>query len=321
MSLSILGIDISKATYHVTLLHGEKRYRGEFANRLSEFKQLSSWLKKHQVTHLHACMEATGRYGDELAHYLHDAGHQVSVVNPMQIKSFARSQLLRNKTDKLDADTIATFCATIQPPAWTPTPPEMRELKEFLRQYDDLQATIVQTKNRLQSGVRTPLVLQQLQAQLDFLTTQLETLKQTIRDHIDHSPDLKRQQELLESIPGIGEITASRIVACHVLRFVNARALACYAGLTPKQHLSGTSVHRKSRLSKMGDAELRHALYFPAMTAIRHNPRVRDLAERMREQGKEEMTILGAGMHKLLCLAFGVLKSGKPFDPDYAFSA
>jgi transposase len=87
------------------------------------------------------------------------------------------------------------------------------------------------------------------------------------------------------------------------------------------QHLSGTSVHRKSRLSKMGDAELRCALYLPAVTAIRYNPCVRNLADRMRERDKCEMTIVGAGMHKLLSLAYGVLKSGVPFDPDYAFSA
>lgn len=321
MSTSILGIDISKATYHVTLLHEGKRSHGEFINRENEFKRLSSWLKKQGVSQVHACMEATGRYGDELAHYLHDAAHQVSVVNPMQIKAFARSQLIRNKTDKLDAEVIADFCAMCHPAIWTPTPPAMRELQEFLRHYDDVQAALTQTKNRLQSGVRAELVRQQLQAQLEFLTAQLETLKQQIRDHIDHSPDLKKQRELLESIPGIGEITASRLIACNILRFATARALACYVGVTPLQHFSGTSVHRKPRLSKMGDAELRQALYLPAVTAIRYNPCVRNLADRMRERGKCEMTIVGAGMHKLLSLAYGVLKSGVPFDPDYAFSA
>lgn len=318
MSLSILGIDIAKATYQVTLLHDGKRYRGEFANRVKEFGRLANWLKKHGASHVHACMEATGRYGDELAHYLHDAGHVVNVVNPMRIKSYARSRLTRNKTDKLDADLIADFCQTCQPPAWTPTPPEMRELQEFLCQYDALQDAITQTKNRLQSGFKSPTVLKQLQAQLDLLLEQLETLKQVIRNHIDQSPDLKRQRELLDSIPAIGAITAARLVSYDLLRFENSRAVSAFAGVTPMQGRSGTSVHRQPRMSKIGDADLRRALYLPAVTALRCNPNVRDLAARLEERGKCKMSIIGAGMHKLLCLAYGVLKSGLPFDPNYS---
>ena len=321
MSLSILGIDIAKATYQVTLLHAGQRYRGEFANRVKEFGRLANWLKQHGVSQAHVCMEATGRYGDELAHYLHTAGHVVSVVNPMRIKSYARSRLTRNKTDKLDADLIADFCQTCQPPAWTPTPPEMRELQELLCQYDALQDTITQTKNRLHSGFKSSTVLKQLQAQLDLLLEQLDTLKQVIRDHIDHSPDLKRQRDLLDSIPAIGEITAARLVSYDLLRFQNSRAVSAYAGVTPMQGRSGTSVHRQSRLSKIGDADLRRALYLPAVVAMRWNPVVRELADRLEKRGKCKMSIIGAGMHKLLCLAYGVLKSSLPFDPNYSRKA
>ena len=321
MSLSILGIDIAKATYQVTLLHAGKRYRGEFANRVKEFGRLANWLKQHGVSQAHVCMEATGRYGDELAHYLHTAGHVVSVVNPMRIKSYARSRLTRNKTDKLDADLIADFCQTCQPPAWTPTPPEMRELQELLCQYDALQDTITQTKNRLHSGFKSSTVLKQLQAQLDLLLEQLDTLKQVIRDHIDHSSDLKRQRDLLDSIPAIGEITAARLVSYDLLRFQNSRAVSAYAGVTPMQGRSGTSVHRQSRLSKIGDADLRRALYLPAVVAMRWNPVVRELADRLEKRGKCKMSIIGAGMHKLLCLAYGVLKSSLPFDPNYSRKA
>jgi transposase len=321
MSLSILGIDIAKATYQVTLLHDGKSYRGEFANRAKEFGRLANWLKKHGASQVHACMEATGRYGDELAHYLHDAGQVVSVVNPLRIKSYARSRLIRNKTDPLDADVIADFCQTCQPPAWLPTPPEMRELQEFFCQYDALQDAITQTKNRLQSGFQSPLVLEQLQAQLDLLTQQLARLKQLIRDHIDRSPGLKQQRELLESIPAIGEITAARLISYDLLRFKDARAVSAFAGLTPMQGLSGTSVHRKTKLSKIGDPDLRRALYLPAVAALRWNPVIQNLAERLAARGKCKMSIIGAGMHKLLRLAYGVLKSGVPFDPTYSLTA
>ena len=321
MSHSILGIDIAKATYQVTLLHDGKRFRGEFANRVKEFGRLANWLKKHGASQVQACMEATGRYGDELAHYLHDAGHIMSVVNPLRIKSYARSRLIRNKTDPLDADVIADFCQTCQPPVWVPTPPEMRELQELFCQYDALQDAITQTKNRLQSGFQSPLVLKQLQAQLDLLTQQLETLKQLIRDLIDHSPGLKQQRELLESIRGIGEITASRLISYDLLRFRDARALSAFAGVSPMQGLSGTSVHRKTKLSKIGDADLRRALYLPAVAALRWNPVIQNLAKRLEARGKCKMSIIGAGMHKLLCLSYGVLKSGVPFDPTYALQA
>lgn len=321
MTLSILGIDIAKATYQVTLLHDGKSHRGEFANRAKEFGRLANWLKKHGASHVHACMEATGRYGDELAHYLHDAGHIVSVVNPQRIKSYARSRLIRNKTDPLDADVIADFCQACQPPAWVPTPPEMRELQEFFCQYDALQDAITQTKNRLQSGFQSPLVLKQLHAQLDFLTQQLEMLKQLIRDRIDRSPGLKQQRELLESIPAIGEITASRLVAYDLLRFQNSRAVSAFAGVSPMRGLSGTSVRRKTKLSKIGDADLRRALYLPAVAALRWNPVIQNLAKRLETRGHCKMSIIGAGMHKMLCLAYGVLKSGVPFDPTYSLVA
>lgn len=318
MSLSILGIDIAKATYQVTLLHDGKSYRGEFANRAKEFGRLANWLKKHGASQVHACMEATGRYGDELAHFLHEAGHSVSVVNPQRIKAYARSRLIRNKTDPLDADVIADFCQACQPPAWVPTPPEMRELQEFFCQYDALQDAITQTKNRLQSGFQSPLVLKQLQAQLDLLTQQLAMLKQLIRDHIDRSPGLKQQRELLDSIPAIGEITASRLVSYDLLRFQDARAVSAFAGVSPMQGLSGTSVHRKTKLSKIGDADLRRALYLPAVAAMRWNPLIQNLAGRLEARGKCKMSIIGAGMHKLLRLSYGVLKSGVPFDPTYS---
>ena len=102
---------------------------------------------------------------------------------------------------------------------------------------------------------------------------------------------------------------------------VDARQLAAYAGLTPRERMSGSSVHHPPRLAKTGNSRLRRALYFPAMVAMRHNPAVRALAERLRARGKRPMVIVGAAMRKLLHLIYGVLKSGKPFDPAVALAA
>ncbi len=318
MSLAYLGLDIAKATYQATLLSQGKRFRREFNNQPAEFGRLSHWLHKHGAVQVHACLEATGRYGEDLALYLHTQGHQVSVVNPLRIKAYAQSQLTRNKTDRLDADLIAQFCQTQTPDLWTPPAPEVLELRELVHHYDSLQALKVQVQNRRQSGVKSAVVQAQLDSQLRLLEQQLTDLRQQINDHLDQHPDLRRQADLLESIPGIGALTAAKLVAEDPLRFASARAFAAYAGATPRQGLSGTSVHRPARLSKLGDADLRRAVYFPAVVACRYNPLVHALSDRLAERGKCAMTIIGAAMHKVLRLAYGVLKSGQPFDPNFA---
>ena len=102
---------------------------------------------------------------------------------------------------------------------------------------------------------------------------------------------------------------------------MSARPLAAYAGLTPRERTSGTSVRRQARLAKTGNSRLRRALYLPAIVAMRHNPAIRALAERLRARGKRPMVIVGAAMRKLVHLLYGVLKSGKPFDPTLAMAA
>lgn len=312
-----LGIDIAKDTFQVTLLQDAQTNSGAFANDPAGFRKLTAWLKKRKAKTVWACQEATGRYGDALAEYLYQAGHQVSVVNPLVIKSFGQSYLTRNKTDALDAELIARYCQLHQPALWSPPPPEVRELQEIVRQYEALQTNLQQVKNRQQSGLKSPVVLEQLQAQRHFLEQQLKDLLKRLRQHIDQHPDLKHRQDLLESIPGIGQITAAKIQAVGLDRFAEASALAAYAGLTPLNRTSGSSVRRRAKLSKIGDADLRKGLYLPAVAALRWNPVIRQFYDRLRAAGKCKMVALGAAMHKLLRIAFGVLKSDSPFDPTF----
>jgi transposase len=318
MSLPILGIDIAKDTYQVTLLVEPQRHRHSFPNQPDHFAELTAWLQQQGVTQVQACMEATGRYGEALATYLYAQQHTVSVVNPARIKAYARSQLRRNKTDQLDADVIAEFARTQAPPAWRPTAPEIRELQELVHEYDSLQAARHQEQNRLKSGVQSDGVRNLLTQQVAFLDTQLATVLQLIEDLINHHPDLKQRQDLLTSIPGIATLTAAKLQAMELQRFDNARAATAFVGLNPMQRDSGSSVHGRPRLSKIGHADLRRALYMPAVVAKRFNPLVRAFCERLAAKGKPTPAIIGAAMHKLLCLAYGVLKSGKPFDPNYA---
>jgi transposase len=318
--LPVLGIDIAKENYQVTLRHGQRIMRHEFDNDPSAFKQLDTWLRKQGVPHVHACLEATGQYGEELAAHLYAAHHRVSVVNPARIRHYADSQLRRNKTDVLDADLIADFCLKQQPERWTPPPAEIRELRALLHQYQALQAMRTQEVNRQKAGDSGPVVSELLKEHIAFLDEQLARLRKLIEEHIQQHPDLRRQQELLESIKGIGAITAAFLVSLQLDRFDDARAVTAFVGLNPRQGLSGSSIRRRARLSKLGDPQYRTILYWPAISAQRFNPIVHAFCERLTANGKNKMQIIGAAMRKLLCLAYGVVKSGKPFDPNYAQS-
>jgi transposase len=317
MDTAVLGIDVAKDTFQVTLLHGTQKRRAAFPNDSTGFAQLGRWLAKRKAGLVHACLESTGRYGDELALWLHQAGHTVSVVNPARIKSYAQSQLQRNKTDQVDGDVIADFCKTQQPAAWTPPSPEIRELQALLHQLEALEQMRQQEANRLGAGVPSRTVKQTIEAHLAFIDGQLAELAQQIHDHIQGQPALKAQCALLCTIKGIGERTAERLVAKDLRRYDDARAAVADAGLNPRVVSSGL-FKGHSKLSKMGDATLRKALYFPAIVAWQHNPVVRPFCERLIARGKCKMAVIGAAMRKLLCLAYGVLKSGVPFDPHYA---
>lgn len=317
----ILGIDIAKDKFDVALYQdGQLIAWGQFANTPVGFKKLSKWLKNKTVQPVWACLEATGRYGDALALYLHEQQHQVSVVNPARIKKYAESKLQRNKTDKVDAKVIADFCWTQKPALWTPPPLEKRQLQEMVRRRNALVDERTREKNRLQSGLQSNYVKESIQANLDFLKEQIANLEAQIQSHIDQYPSLKRDRELLTSINGIGDKTAAIILGelPDVDCFDNSGQAVAYAGLSPQQHQSGSSVHKKTKLTKTGNQRLKTALYFPALTAIKFNPIIVNQSARLEEKGKEKMVIVGAAMRKLLQLAYGVLKSGQPFDPHYA---
>ena len=315
---SVLGIDISKAKFDVALQLPDGRVRRKSCvNTPVGFRELAVWLQRHHVTTLHACLEATGTYGEALATWLYDAGHRVSVVNPMMIHAFAASRLSRTKTDRSDAALIAQFCATQQPVAWRPTPREIRELQALVRRLEALHDMRTQETNRLASGASTTAVEQSIQAVIETLTHQIEAVRQQIRDHFTTYPDLRAQRDLLTSIPGIGDATAAVLLAeLFDKRYSSARHAAAFAGLVPRISHSGT-LRRPGRLCKIGPSRLRKALYFPAISAIRFNPTVQALHARLRAAGKAPMVIIGAAMRRLIHLAYGVLKSQRAYDPHY----
>jgi transposase len=314
---SWLGIDVAKDSFHAHLLNG-RAAAGQFDNTPAGWAQLARWLKKRRVAATHVCLEATGRYSEGLAEYLHQAGHTVSVINPARLKAFAQATLTRTKTDATDAALLAEFCQRHQPAAWSPPPPAQRALRALVRRRESLLALQQQERNRLTSGAQPAVVRASLQAVLDLLATQLEQIEQAIAAQVQADPDLARQHALLDSIPGVGPRTAAALLGeIDFAAYPSARQLAAQAGLTPRQRQSGTSVRGKPRLSKQGSAHLRRILFFPAVVAKHYNPAVRDLSERLAARGKVKLVIVCAAMRKLLHIAYGVLKSGRPFDPAY----
>jgi transposase len=318
---SWVGIDVAKETLEVEWLSEQDRQQCQVAHNRQGLNQLHHWLKKRQGQAAHLCLEATGIYSLDVAQFLHEKGYVVSVVNPLRIKGFAQSQMRRSKTDKVDAAVIAAFCRALQPERWTPPEPAWYELRALLRQWEDLQQTRQQQVNRLESAT-SPLVRQQLTQHIAFIDQQLDQLKQQLHDHLRQHPALQQQVELLTSIPGIGFLTACRLIAeiRSIAAFDDVRQLVAFVGLDPTRHDSGRTVRGTHRISRRGRAALRTALYMPALVAKRYNPILRAFADRLTARGKSPKQVTTAVMRKLLHLAYGILKSARPFDPHYSQS-
>lgn len=313
-----LGIDVAKAKFDVALLHDNQFKSGTFDNNTVGFEALCKWLSGIDKPLIHVCIESTGAYNQALAYYLVAQGMKVSVVNPFQVKSFAQSALRRNKTDRVDAKLIAQFCQAIKPNLWKPLSPSIQLLQALVRRLDDLQQLYFQEHNRLEMAHEA--IKSSIGRVIQLLAAEITHLKQQIQEHIQRHDELMLKSQLLKTIPGLGDRTIAKLLAfCgEISHFDHAKQLATYAGLNPVHRQSGSSVKGKSRLSKTGNAEIRFALYMPALVAMRHNSVIKTFCARLSERGKSKMVIVGAAMRKLLHIIYGVLKSGKPFDAQLA---
>jgi transposase len=308
------GVDIAKRKFDAAIKREQKWRDKSFSNDEAGFKALLKWLRGFSAGPLHVCMEATGSYGEALALFLHEAGVSVSVVNAARIAHYAKSEGTRNKTDKQDARTIASYCESKSPELWQPPSPEIRTLRELVRRVDALMELQQQERNRL--DVAGAAVRPSIEAMLQSVEQQIKTLLHTIKAHIKAHPGLKDQATLLDSIPAVGPATIRVVLAeipDNVLKSV--RAADAFTGLAPRQHESAT-LKKRSKMSKQGSARLRKALYMPAVVAITHNPVIKAFYERMLRNGLTKKQAVCAAMRKLLHLIVGVLKSGKAFDPS-----
>lgn len=316
-----IGIDIAKDTFSVRLLSVDKSPRpiGEiktFPNSSEGYGEMKRWVVEQgaEPGSTQVIMEATGVYWEACGLYCHQEHFVVSIVNPAQIKFFARTTLRRGKSDPLDADLIARFGAVMKPKAWTPPGIAFDELQLLSRQRDAYVRMLTEEKNRLHAlSHRTHCpkeVVRMTKAHIRFLEKQIDELGEAFKDHLDRTPAWKQTIEALTTITGIGMMTASVLLTETLAfsTFVDGRQLTAYAGLAPAPFTSGSSVYHKPRISKIGNPRLRRAVYMASISGIRFNPVLRTFYERLRANGKPAKVALVAVARKLLTIAFAVVR-------------
>lgn len=317
-----VGIDVSKDTLDACLLtpDGATRQR-VFANAPAGFAALVAWADRHAAGHpLHVGMEATGPYSLGLATHLHAAGRLVSVVNPTRIRHAGLMRGRGNKTDKADAKLIAGYTLRERPPAWSPPPPEVQELQALTRRADELTELAAREKGRLASPALSGAARKSVERTVRWLEREVAKVRAAADAVVAASAKLADDRALLESIPGVGRQTATTLLAelPAVDKLPSAQSAAAYCGLAPREFKSGSSVRKRTRLSKAGNARLRKSLFLPTQTAVRFNPLLARFFARLVDAGKPKMQAIGACMRKLVMICYGVLKNRTPFDPNWS---
>jgi len=319
---SFVGIDVSKATLDVALLYDEQAVYHQVPNTPVGWNQLHQWLQEHPpITQIG--LEATGRYGEGCARFLVACDYAVSYLTPSVIHAFSKLHLHRHKTDRADAWLIAHYCQLHRPDRWQPQDEAQSRLQQLSRRLQSLEKMRQQERNRSQSGLTDPAVLQSLERIIAVLDQEIQQVDQDMDQLIREQPQLQHDLRLLLSIKGIAKKTARLLLAelGDIRRFASPKQLVAFVGVAPRHVQSGSSVHKRSAISKRGNARVRAGLYMSAIVSKRWNPACRSLAQRLEERHKPGKVIVVALMRKLLHQIFGILKSGRPFDPNLSFAS
>lgn len=328
MNQQFLGIDVSKHKVDLSWLHGpnkDKLKTKVFENSDAGVKVLWEWVAEKTKAQPSDCvfvLEPTGVYHERVAHSLYAMGAAIRTAQPQQFHHFVASYGVRSKTDKRDSTLLARYGAVGKGRVWHPEPANIRHLKKLLGRLEALEQDMRREKNRLEAaeiGDYPEDILASIHRVIAALTEEKVLLEKQINDHIDGDPQLKNEQDLLQTIPGIGAVVSRYLLT--VMRskpFKTARDCAAFMGVVPVERQSGTSVRTRAKLSKAGTSIVRAKLYMSAVVAIRYNDDAKALYTRLLKRGKAKMAALGAVMRKLVHICFGVLKHQKEYCPQVA---
>jgi transposase len=309
---SFTGIDISKRSLDVHLL--PQGATTSVSNDTQGRKQLNDLLPTPGTCLV--VVEATGGYERALVAELVDAGHVVAVVNPRQVRDFAKGMGLLAKTDRLDARVIAEFARVIKPRPVAQQHEKQAELEQLVTRRRQLVALRASETSRMETMTATS-VRKSLQQSIDHFTKQIQCLEKAIRALVDSHDRWKGKAELIQSVPGFGPATSACLVAeLPELGQLNRQQISALVGLAPFNCDSG--VFKGKRRIWGGRATVRSALYMAALAARRCNPVIRAFADRLRKQGKQAKVILTACMRKLLVILNTMLKTNTPWNPKTA---
>ncbi len=320
----VLGIDVSKATFDAGVAGPDSvedlRSIGirAYPRTIEGARECLEAMGRSETIES-VVMEATGSYSQELAVWLRECRPDlpVFIANPLRIKRFGEYLGVRTKTDAQDARVIA--CYGVGRRFWPSDgkAPDLQEIDRLHKDRDALVQMVASEHQHMSGSDRCEMAREVHRRVIQELEAAILDLDKAIHELVNASADLSHQVELLESIPGIGFQTATKVLAAvgDLLRFERSRELSAFVGLAPQERLSGTSVHGRTRLSKKGNPRVRKALCMAAMTAMCKAP-FQTIYQRLVDKGKTPKAALGALMRRLLVIMRAVLKSGIPFDPD-----
>jgi len=318
---SVIGIDVSKEKLDVCALFDGKSRKKIVDNSVPGFKSLRNWISKNNIDDPHFCMESTGCYSEGVAEFFHELGFKVSVVNPLQIKAFRNTKLIRQKTDSVDAQIIAEFCLQNDPAPWKPRSPEKKELHNINVRISALKTEVNRASNALENKNLSKVILKSIHAEIKFLKKQIALLEDEAQKIINSDQNLKEKFDRITEIKGVGEKLALAIISDmpDVSNFQKSGQFSAFAGVSPSHFQSGSSVHGKSHISRLGSKSIRKVLYMSALVVKNHNPYFQKFVQKLQKKCKAPKVIIVSIMRKLMCILFGMLKNSSNFDPKLAF--
>jgi transposase len=304
-----VGIDVAKDTFEVAAC--PELLKASLPNTPEGHRKLCRMLKEHAVELV--VMEATGGYERALAAELLDAALAVVVVNPRQVRDFARGIGQWAKTDPIDAKVLANFARIVKPAARTHATPKTAELSELVRRRRQLNDLRTQESNRMET-IRHPKVKKSIVKMIKTLDFQIDEIDQLIRDYIEHDEEFKNKDRILRSAPGVGPQTSAMLIAnLPELGKLNRQEIAALAGVAPWDRSSG-KYDGKAHIFG-GRKDVRSILYMAAFTACRFNPVIREFAERLKKSGKAYKVVITACMRKLLTILNIMIRNQTPWAP------